>query len=307
MIDFLFFRFKAGDRVRPLGSALLFAFVRNSPESIGNVAENTEINRNILVDFRKVNIELDLLCRHGELALVARCPVAEADSDSENQVSVVECLRRGVVTVHTLHTEEAFTVGRNRRNAHQRTADYRINFISKLFDILVKFGANDAAADIDVRTLALIDKLSGFFNIAFLRLGKRIKFLFRLRLIFTYGALYVLRHVNQNRPGSARTGDSERLPDRVRKVVYVIDEVVMFGNRESDSRNVDFLKAVLTDQVTRNVARYGNHGNRVEHCRSNSGNKVRRARAGGGNADARLSGSSEITVGGMGGALLVSG
>ncbi len=67
-----------------------------------------------------------------ELLLVARRSVGKPRADCDYKVSLVRSHRRGVMPVHTLHTEETRVVGRNCGKTHKRAADNRVELVREL-------------------------------------------------------------------------------------------------------------------------------------------------------------------------------
>ena len=85
----------------------------------------------------------------------------------------------------------------------------------------------------------------------------------------------------------------------------MVTKKVVFCYGEGDPGDVDFLKAVLSDEGKGDVAGDGHEGNRIQHGGGNSRHEICGAGAGGCDDDAGLSGGSGISVGRVGGALLV--
>jgi len=80
----------------------------------------------------------------------------------------------------------------------------------------------------------------------------------------------------------------------------------VFGHRQRDARDVDFLKGIGAEHLARYVAGDADHWNRIEHSGGNSGYKIRRAGAAGSNRNADLARGARIAVGHVCSALLMA-
>ncbi len=65
--------------------------------------------------------------------------------------------------------------------------------------------------------------------------------------------LHVLRHVDQNRTGTARGRDIERLVQHLGQIVDVAHQPVVLGAGTRDADGVAFLERVVADQMRRDL------------------------------------------------------
>ncbi len=84
------------------------------------------------------------------------------------------------------------------------------------------------------------------------------------------------------------------------------DREIMLGHRHGNPGDIHLLEAVPPQQLHRNIAGNGHHGDAVHIGGGDSGDQISCAGAGGGDHHPRLSGGTGIAVGGVGGSLLVS-
>ena len=115
----------------------------------------------------------------------------------------------------------------------------------------------------------------------------------------------VLRDVDVDGAGTARSGDVERLGEDTRQVIGVTDEVVVLGHRQRDAVDVDLLERVLADQDAGHVAGDRDHRDGVEERGADARDEVRRAGTGRPHADADPAGDPSVAIGGMCATLLV--
>ena len=127
----------------------------------------------------------------------------------------------------------------------------------------------------------------------------------RLGLIFALSHLNVLGNINQYRAGSAGACQDDCLADGICQLLDRADKVVMLGDGQRNTRDINLLEGVGTDLCAENVTRDGQHGNAVQVRRRNTGNQVCRAGTGGGKHNADLTRSARVAVSGVCRALLV--
>ena len=73
-------------------------------EGIDDITAHTDLNRDILVDFGKIEVEMNNFGVFGVSGLFAGCTVGKPNTDGKNHIRFV--LRHGgrIVSVHSLHT-----------------------------------------------------------------------------------------------------------------------------------------------------------------------------------------------------------
>ena len=84
------------------------------------------------------------------------------------------------------------------------------------------------------------------------------------------------------------------------------DEIGPLGANRGDRADVALLECFGPQHRAGDLPGDGNHGDRIRPRPHYSGHQVRRARTGGGDAHARLSGNPGVSIGGVGGGLLVA-
>ncbi len=113
--------------------------------------------------------------------------------------------------------------------------------------------------------------------------------------------------VDQHGAGTSGCGDVERLGNHIRQVGRVIEQVVVFGDRDGDARDVRLLERVGAQYVRGHLSREDNERHRVHVRVRDAGDRVGGARTAGDDHHAWLPGDPREAVGGVRGALLVPG
>ncbi len=116
----------------------------------------------------------------------------------------------------------------------------------------------------------------------------------------------VLGQVDQDRPGTSRRSQVERLGDRARDVVRGVHQEVVLRDRQRDAADVGFLEGVRPDRRARHLAGDRHHGHRVHVGVRDRRNQVRRTRPGGRDAHTHPAGRLRVTLGGVPRPLLVA-
>ena len=126
-----------------------------------------------------------------------------------------------------------------------------------------------------------------------------------MRDVQTFGHLHVLGDVDEHGAGTAGFGNLKRLPNGVGQLTNVCNKVIVLGDGDGDTGNVNLLEAVPTDEGGGDVAGDSHHGDGIQHGRGDAGDQVGCAGAGRGDDNTNLAGDAGIAVGRVGSALLM--
>ncbi len=124
--------------------------------------------------------------------------------------------------------------------------------------------------------------------------------------IETLGELDVLGDVDHDRARAPGTRDVERLVQDARKLVHVLDEIIVLGAGPRDADRVAFLEGIVADQVRRHLPGDADDRNRIHQRVGQSGDGVGRAGARCDQHDADFAGRARIALCRVHGALLVA-
>ena len=150
--------FPSRDLTMPIGDILgrLDHFVQFGEREF-DVADDRDVGFLVLVDFRRIDIDVDDLAMLGELRHLAGHAVVEANAEGQQQIGLVDGQVGIDAAVHAQHVErQRFFVGKSAQ-AHQRHGDGNLG----LADQLPQFGAgiahDHAAARVNDRSLGALD------------------------------------------------------------------------------------------------------------------------------------------------------
>ena len=212
--------------------------------------------------------------------------------------------------VHAQPAERQIVRLRERAHPHDGAGDRDTGRLNQPPQRLAGVGADDAAAHVEHRPLALLDQPDDLVELQFARLpaigvepgdidlGREED----LRA----GLLDVFRHIDDHRAGPAAGGDLERLLHHDRDLVDVGDEVAVFHHRQGQPEKVGLLKSALADHRLRHLTRNGDQRDRVHVRVGNAGDEVGGTGAAGGHADAGFAGGAGVALGREGAALFVA-
>ena len=111
------------------------------------------------------------------------------------------------------------------------------------------------------------------------------------------GAVFSLRNVDHDRPGTPGARDVESLLHRQRQLAHVLDEEVVLDDRPRDADRVALLERIEADRRRRHLAGDDDHRDRVHIGGGDAGHGIGDARAGGHQRNADLAGRTRVAVG----------
>ena len=169
--------------------------------------------------------------------------------------------------------------------------------------------AHDAASHEQQWPLSLLDCLDHSIDFRFAaRVFTRIAAqLDRFRIfIVEFRIEYVLGHINDDWPRTARAGNEERFLEDARQFLYILDEIIMLCNGRRDAKDVRLLERILADIGISHLSGDADERNRVCTSRSNARDEIRRPWPRGRKDNADLARSAGIAVSCMDCALLMA-
>ena len=212
-----------------------------------NVSDDRFVNHDVFIDLTVVDIHLKDAGTVAPGFGILRHAVAEAGTQCNNQICVLNRPIGGDGTVHSHHAQAEVLLGIHYACCHQRIDHRNVGFSRQFLNQFTGTGLHHAAAHIHHRLLCGIDHLHRRPDVVLPNLRIRTKRKRSLVLVLIGGRRHILCDVHQNRSRPPAPGDDKCLPQRVRQVFDSIHEKIMFRNRHSYTGNVDFLECVLTD------------------------------------------------------------
>ena len=136
-------------------------------EHVGGIANNRHIDADVLVDRRRIDIDVDLLRARRKRIGASGDAVVEARADAQHDVAI---MHRHVGLVGAVHAEHAEPVLARRRigpEPHQRRGDRNARDLDQFAQQLRGFaaGIDDAAAGVDHRPLGGGEQRHRFANL----------------------------------------------------------------------------------------------------------------------------------------------
>ena len=280
----------------PLRVRLLCELGVNCGKHLLYVAVHGLENLNVLIELRRVDIYVDYLCLLAEYRGITGHAVREPGAYADEQVAVVESIRRLDCTVHTEHAYVAAVGFVVCALSHKRAGNRRVGKLSQLFQLIRSAGGDNAAARIDVGLLRVGDKLSRRINFVCIEGCQLLRLLRGLRSVLRESLCDVLGNVHQYRTFAPGISYLERKADSVRKLIYGLNYEIMLGDRHCNASDIYLLEGVKTKQTAGNIAGYSDQRHGVHVRCGNASDEVSRARSGGRDNDARSSGGTRVAV-----------
>ena len=273
-------------------------------EHVGAVADDRQVDLDVLVDRRRVDVDVDLLRLRRKGVETAGDAVVESCADADHQVAVMH----GVVglerAVHAEHPEPLLVRGRIGAEPHQRRGDRETGGEHEFAQERrgVRSRIDDAAAGVEDRPLGLGHHLDRALHPLDVALDLRMVGLVldvALERIGPAGELHVLGNVDDDRTRPPVRGDVERLVQDARQVLDAAHQIIVLGAVAGDAGRVAFLERVRADQVGRHLAGDADERNGVHQRVGEAGDRVGRAGPRGDQQHADLAGRARIALGGV--------
>ncbi len=270
------------------------------------VAPQAEIHRDVLVEFRRVDIDLQDREIPPELLRVAGDAVGKPRAHRDEQVAAFQ--RRGAckASVHPEHPQVARVGLVEPALTHQGARDRGIQLFGKALQLGRRPGGDGPAARVDERAAAFRKHLHRALQLFFRGKGKlraRRKLFQRRKLAELRG--HVLRDIHQHRAGAPAPRDGEGLPQGIRQLFHMLHDEIVLGDRHRDPGDVHLLKAVEAQKAEIDVPGDRDHRDRIHIGRRDPGDKIGRPGAGRRDADPRFPAGARVAVRGVRRPLLV--
>ena len=278
-------------------------------EHSGHIADDRHVRLTVLADFRRIDVDMDHTRTRRERVELASDAVVETCADRDQQVAALHGAGRRDRAMHAEHAEH-LRIGIRHDAARRKGGDDRsAGHIGQLLDQLARVGTHRAAADVQHRTVRLLEQLRRVGQHATVRLGGRVvarqNHALRPGIIHLAG-LRGLGDVHHHRSRTAGACDVVRLGQHARNVLRAGDEVRMLDHRIGGADDIGFLESVRADGVHADLAGDDDHRNGIHVRVGDRGDHVRRARTGSDDAHAHLSGGQRVAFCRMSGGLLVT-
>ena len=218
------------------------------------VTDEAAVRRNVFADFTWVDVNVNDGRTSGELFGVECDPIAEACSNSNDNICLVYGFVGGKAAVHADHTKVERIIVCKNTGSHNSVACRNVCGMNEGCKLFGCSAAHNAASKVDDRTFGTVDDLCRMQDVL-LYGHRRFRNLDRsgpFKLCFCGGD--ILGDVNEYRTAAAGTGDPESVPEDVCKLGYITHYKVVFSDGHGDAGDVHLLEAVTTDQTGSDIA-----------------------------------------------------
>ena len=295
---------------QPCGFAIARREVRQQGfEHLGQIADERHVDLNVLVDLRRIDLDVDLLrvdCVSCERASNA---IIEAHAAGDEQIGLLNRLVHPCLAVHAHHAERERMRGGEAAEPEQRRGDGNLQTLGQREYLLASAGLNHAVSGKNHRTFRGANQLHSLedrvlfraqHGMGSIRLGRGCREIECRRSL-----LGILGDVDQHGAGTSRLRDEQRFADGRSNVFGARYDVIVFRHRQSNAGDVDLLESVCAEHLARDLAGDAEQRDGVHHRGGNAGHHVGRARTGGSNGHADFAGCARIAIGHVHRTLLV--
>jgi hypothetical protein len=247
-------------------------------QGLAEIRHDRGIGVHVLVDFGRIDVDVNLLRVDGVGLDVARDAIVEPHPERDEQVRLLNRVVDPRLAVHAHHADVKGVACREAAESEQRHRDGRVDALGELPHFLHGTALQDALPGEDDGALRLREQIGrgGHRRLRHRQLGaisakldgRGIPGPVDLRL------LRILRDVDENGTGTAGLGESERLLHRRHDVLDSRDEVAVLGDRQRDAGDVGLLEGVVADQLAGHLSRDADHRHRVHHRGGDAGDEI---------------------------------
>ena len=281
------------------------------PEGLLDVGHDRDVDDLVLVDFGRIDVDVDDESMLGEGRHFPGDPVVEADAEGEEEIGLVDGVVGVDAAVHAEHVERERVVGRIGPEPHEGHRHRDPGASGELAELLGGTGGDHAAAGVDHGALGTLDRRGHLGDL--LRMGPTNLWpiagqVHRCGVIGNeLRDLDVLGEINEHGAGAAGGGDVEGLAHHAGDVGRIGDEVVVLRDPTADLHHRGFLEGVGADDARADLAGEDEHRDAVELRVGDRRDEVEGSGAAGAHADADPPGRAGVALGRECPPLLVAG
>lgn len=246
-----------------------------------HIAGKAKAVGDVLIDFGRVDVDVDELRVLRVLVEIARLAVGETAADGDDEVSRTNRVICGFLAVHAGKAQGLRMGARDGAKAHERMDDRQMIFLDEGDDFFRRAGRDNTAADNDDWFFRL-DDFVGCFRCTNQKVGVGLAVLFfwqRLRLVVDIREENIARHIDEHRAGSAVARKRKGLAHGRHEFLRVLDLEIVFCDRHGHVEDICFLKRIPTHHGRIDLPRDGHDRNRIHESRGETRDEIGRARS----------------------------
>ncbi len=204
--------FQGGNRLHPFPVILSGNPPVQLLEHQLQVAHQAHVRTDVLIDFRRVHIDVENFGMLREFPGIADHPVGEPGPQGDQQVALADAQVGGLGAVHADHAGIAFTSAVESPLPHEGVAHGRVYQFRESRHFLIRAGDDRAAAQVDIGLLRRLDVCHGLLQLLLRTAAGGVLLLGGHGRVLADSRRHVLGDIHQHRPGTAAPGDGERAP-----------------------------------------------------------------------------------------------
>ncbi len=236
-------------------------------------------------------------------------PIVEPGTQRDQQVGLLQRGDRRDGAVHAGHSQVLAVGIRERATGHQGGDQWDAGQLGQPQQLRGRAGLEHSTTNVEHRSLSAGDQLRGLPDLLAVRLDDRpVTGQVQGRRPVEPGWVlqHVFRDVDQHRAGTSGVREVKRLRNGLRDLIGVLDQKVVFGDRQGDPGDVGLLKGIGADRGEGHLAGDRDQRHRVQEGIRDRRDQVRRTGSRGCHADTYPAGDLGVALGGVTGALLVA-
>ena len=283
----------------PIGGIDVDIFLQHLAENIPDITYQRNRRTKIFSDFRRIDIDVNDLQLAFQILRFRYGAICHPGSHDDQKIAFADRFVRIWFTVVTQHTEIQRVILRHNAHPHHGVDQRNLIFFTEPGHLLLAVAQNHAAAGTDQRMLRFVDGRHHLPHLLAVSAGAWrlvaanpnfnvtvIKFLCHHR------PLDIHRNIDKNRTLAPCIGNIKSLLENPRDVIYIIDQITIFGKGLCRACDVCLLEDITSQKTAVHLPGNRDNRNTVRISRCQSGNQIGCARPGGRDADCRPAGDS---------------
>ena len=252
-------------------------------QHIAAITHNADFRLHILVDRRRINIDMDFLRVRRKRIQPPRNPVIKPRADADHHIAIMHRHIGFIGAMHPQHTHPLRISRRIGTQPHQGRCDRKTcqphEFTQQRRCLMA--GIDHPAARIKNRLFCLRhqrNRRTDFLDIALHARTIRLVLVILRALVVSECELHILRNIDNHRPRTAIRRDIERLVQNPRQIFHRPHKIIMLRAVARYAHRIAFLKRIRPDQMRRHLPGNANERDGIKHRIGQPGHRIGRSR-----------------------------